>query len=317
MSDVRAISNRRYLSGVAYTTGARRTLDALVSQGVLEPATCGALQAAGVHHFLEDRRTSDEMWTAAARECLRAHGIAGEAVDAVVILGFEWESRAAFRGLAAAGCRRALMLTLSLQDCGGISPALRVASALIDGSTVTTVMVVACARCRQTTERIDPRLKVAFGDGAAACLVSAQTAAFEILSSCSLTDTSLAANWRSTGDVAHALPGSIDLMRSVVDAACRLAQTDLPEIRTAFCSSPNRELLLFMCRAIRLPVTSIYDQTLVDHGHVFCCDSLIGLCDYMQRHMPRSGDRFLLYSWAPLGVGATVLRYAPPPGLAS
>jgi 3-oxoacyl-[acyl-carrier-protein] synthase III len=312
MTEVCARSTRRYLSAVTYTTGTRRPLDALVSEGVLEPSTCGALHAAGVRHFLEDTRPSEEMWTAAAEGCLRAHGVAGEDVDATVIVCFESESRAAFRGLAAAGCRRALMLTISLQDCGGISAALRVASALIDGITVNTVLVVACARCRCARDRIEPRLKIVLGDGAVACLVSADTGAFEILSSYSLTQMSQAAVWGSGTGAAPSLAASVDLMRTVVGAACRLANTDLSGISVAFCSSPNRELLLFMCHAIRLPVDKIYEQTLIDHGHVFCCDSLIGLQDYTERQKPPSGERFLLYSWAPLGVGATVLQYGAP-----
>jgi len=306
-----ATGDQCYLSAVTYTTGTRRTLDALVSEGVLDPSTREALHAAGVRHFLEDERTSDEMWTAAAEGCLRARGIPGQEVDAVVIVGFESESAAAYRSLARAQCGRALMLTLGLQDCGGMSVALRVAAGLIDGTTIKTVMVIACARCRQTTERFNRHLKIAFGDGAAACIVSAHTGAFEILSSYSMTDPSMAANWYSGEGRAQDLPASVALMRSVVDAACRLASIDLAEIRVAFCSSPNRELVHFMRRAIKLEAARAYD-TLADHGHVFSCDSLIGLCDYIDRQRPRSGDRFLLYSWAPLGVGATVLRYATP-----
>ena len=134
------------------------------------------------------------------------------------------------------------------------------------------------------------------------CLVGGGS--FQVLASEALTTPSLAS-----------LPfGDATLMTLAYKELCNMASSILAkthvapaQLRGVFGSNINCGSLELIGEAAGVNQGTVYKDDLSKYGHVFACDNLIGLANFCAHQKVRLGEHFLLLSWSPYVVGASVL----------
>jgi len=298
-------ATRSYLSGVAYSTGQPIAIDSLF--GPADPQPPIPWSDLGFHAFCEDPRPIPEMWMATVAETFRRTARLPDVIDAVVGVSSPAHADVLFDALHSLGIRRAFVLGLTLQECSGASSAIRVATDLIGTGRHRHVLVVQCGKWDRPEHRVDTRRGLVFSDGAASCIVSSAAGAFEILASDVLAETGLTG--RSVGRSVNEALNAIKLLRRVIGGALEAANVSIDAVRAVFSTAGNAELLMLAGTAAGLPTTRMYRGGLARRGHVFGCDGLIDLRDFVDERQLDAGDCVLLCSWSSHVVGATVLRY--------
>jgi hypothetical protein len=187
--------------------------------------------------------------------------------------------------------------------------ALRLATDLVAGDGRSErVLVLLYGKVLPGEGRIGWHGETVFSDAAAACVVSrASTDGFEVLASEVLTSPKLL--WlRDVGAHKQYLEQCLASLGTVTRNAMRRAGIVLDDVECAFATNGSRSYHNIIASAVGLPVKRVYASDLPLFGHLFSCDGFVGLTNYMSANECSSGACYLLVSWSPYVVAASVLR---------
>ena len=224
-----------YLSHVAYSVGAARSIDRLEEDEGLPPELLAAFHQRGLEEYRHNERSLADMCVASAVETLDSAGIGADAVDSILVVSSNADAMvedddetALFAALHGAGFTRGRVIGLTLQACSAFADAMRVAGAIAASNDGRPVLVVVFGQ-KQKTSRLGPQENLVFSDGAASCLVTADGGTFEFLAGESITNTELATMGRG-GNIAQFQGGLMEL-RDVAHRVCEKAGVRVDDMR--------------------------------------------------------------------------------------
>jgi 3-oxoacyl-[acyl-carrier-protein] synthase III len=307
------VGSERFLSHIAYSVGAARPIDSLRETDGLSSEILMAFRQRGLRDFRDDTRSVADMCVASALETLRDAKMSPSQLDSIVVASSNADAvtedddeTALFAALHSVGFERGRILGLTLQACSACGDALRVAGGLVGNGGVERPVLVILFGQKRKTSRLGPQTNLVFSDGAASCLVSAHQGTFEICASESVTNTYLAGMGRA-GNIAQFQGGLMEL-RDISRRVCEISSVCMGEIRALLGTNAGIGHLQLMAQAVGIAGDRIYLEDIPRFSHVHSCDNLISLRHYAEKHTLTPGDLFLLLSWSPHVVSATVLR---------
>ena len=198
---------------------------------------------------------------------------------------------------------------VGLQSCSGFPTALGIArQALSETEPNRHVLVLMSGRVMPDVNRVNVHAATIFSDGVAACVVSREPAAFELLAVRSHT------NLRTARiDPAGEKPG-MSLLRSYGDlklmaarlyADCNLSSRD---IEILLCTNGSLAYTALAAAAAGVPKERAYDEDIPRFGHVHSCDNIISLLTYGQENGHKQGAVYLLIGLSRYVFSGAVLR---------
>ena len=193
----------------------------------------------------------------------------------------------------ALGIEHALAFTVTHQSCAGGLLAIDMAGRLLasDAGGTEPLALILCGEKAFTREAQIFADTTVFGEGAAACLVSAAGARDRMLA--------YASNVRGEFDSATGAndvrlqreyrPSLAEVMRQAIDKA-GLA---LGDIRVVLPHNVNVVTWQRMCTLLKFPVDRVMLDNIPRSGHVFCADVFANYVTACERGLLRPGDRYL------------------------
>lgn len=194
----------------------------------------------------------------------------------------------------ALGLEHALAFTVTHQSCAGGLLAIDLAGRLLApdaGGSQEPLALILCGEKAFTREAQIFADTTVFGEGAAACLVSAFGARDRLLA--------YASNVRGEFDSATGAndarlqreyrPSLAEVMRQALDEA-GLA---LRDIRVVLPHNVNVVTWQRMCTLLKFPLDRVVLDNIASSGHVFCADVFANYMTACQRGLLRPGDRYL------------------------
>lgn len=202
------------------------------------------------------------------------------------------------------GLRKAISFTVTHHACATSLLAVDMAGRLLrmDGDPDALALVVAGETVFTADLELAPESRV-FGEGAGACLVSANGSRDRVLSYVSL----------QRGDLDHWLTPDSDaakrfakeyreLVADVITAAVHRAGLHLEEIDLILPHNVNIVSWQRVCRLLGYPVGRVLLDNVPLVGHTFAADAFINYRSALERNLLNPGDRYLV---AAAGFGAT------------
>lgn len=303
--------SNRFISGLAYSVGRIKPIDALAGVESVSIDLLNTLKSRGLKHFCEDNRTIPEMCMASAQQTLEETNLTPAQIDAVVFtssnsdgLVADDDETALFTALHAAGFIKTRIIGLTLQACSACGEALQIACDLINDPTKKALVIVFG---KKKANRLGPQANTIFSDGAASCIISADSGDFEICAIESMINTYLGSMGR-TGNVAQTHGGLLDL-RELSKRVCEKSGVKPKAMRAFFGTNASLGHLNFMAQAAGMPLDKIYEDDVAEYGHLHSCDNLISLKNYSAKHPLVPNDHVMLTAWSSHVVSAAVLRY--------
>lgn len=301
---------RAKIFAITYGVGRVRPIDDLLGDQV-DALAIRSLRRRGLENFCVDKRSISEMCTSVARDSLNKAHLDASSIDAVVYAGSnpEWEIEDESRFLNAfyeAGFSSARFIGLTMQGCSGSATALRIGSDFIhDGREIENVLVILAGRTRDGKSRLGAHGSTVFSDGAASCVISAEGGSLEFVASASLTNVSLV---QSTDLQQHFLSGMASLEKAS-QSVLSAGGIGSHEVTALFGMNGSSVYLDLMAEATGIAPDRVVRGDLPRYGHVYSCDNLIGLKNYLDEKGASHGDYYLLCSWSQYVCGAVLLRY--------
>jgi 3-oxoacyl-[acyl-carrier-protein] synthase III len=260
----------RFLSGLAYSVGNIRPIDALAGVDSANVELLNTLKSRGLKNYCEDTRTIPEMCMASAMQTLQLTNLTPAQIHAVVFtssnsdgLVADDDETALFAALHAAGFAKTRIIGLTLQACSACGEALQIACDLINDPAKKALVIVFG---KKKANRLGPQANTIFSDGAASCIVSSGSGEFEI---------------------------------------CAIEKA----MRAFFGTNASLGHLNFMAQAAGMPLDKVYEDDVAAYGHLHSCDNLISLKNYSTKHPLAPNDHVMLTAWSSHVVSAAVLRY--------
>jgi 3-oxoacyl-[acyl-carrier-protein] synthase III len=301
----------RFLSGLAYSVGRIKPIDALAGVESISVELLNTLKSRGLKNFCEDSRTIPEMCLASALQTLQATNLTPAQIHAVVFtssnsdgLVADDDETALFTALHSAGFIKTRIIGLTLQACSACGEALQIACDLINDPAKKALVIVFG---KKKTNRVGPQANTVFSDGAASCIVSADSGDFQICAIESMINTYLGSMGRS-GNVAQTHGGLLDL-RDLSRKVCEKSGVQAKTIRAFFGTNASLGHLNFMAQAAGMPLNKVYEDDVAEYGHLHSCDNLISLKNYSAKHKLAPNDHVMLTAWSSHVLSAAVLRY--------
>jgi 3-oxoacyl-[acyl-carrier-protein] synthase III len=301
----------RFLSGLAYSVGNIRPIDALAGVDSANVELLNTLKSRGLKNYCEDTRTIPEMCMASAMQTLQLTNLTPAQIHAVVFtssnsdgLVADDDETALFAALHAAGFAKTRIIGLTLQACSACGEALQIACDLINDPAKKALVIVFG---KKKANRLGPRANTIFSDGAASCIVSSGSGEFEICAIESMINTQLGSMGRS-GNVAQTHGGLLDL-RDLSRKVCAKSGVQAKAMRAFFGTNASLGHLNFMAQAAGMPLDKVYEDDVAAYGHLHSCDNLISLKNYSTKHPLAPNDHVMLTAWSSHVVSAAVLRY--------
>jgi 3-oxoacyl-[acyl-carrier-protein] synthase III len=302
---------KRFLSGLAYSVGSIKPIDALAGMENVSSELLATLRSRGLKNFCEDNRTIPEMCLASALQTLQATNLTPAQIHAVVFtssnsdgLVADDDETALFTALHGAGFLKTRIIGLTLQACSACGEALQIACDLINDPAKKALVIVFG---KKKANRLGPQSNTIFSDGAASCIVSADTGDFEICAIESMINTYLGSMGR-TGNIAQTQGGLLDL-RELSKKVCERSGIKAKSMRAFFGTNASLGHLNFMAQAAGMPMEKVYQDDVAQYGHLHSCDNLISLKNYSAKHTLAPNDHLMITAWSSHVVSAAVLRY--------
>ncbi len=304
----------RFLSGLAYSVGRIKSIDALAGMESASTELLDTLKSRGLKNFCEDNRTIPEMCLASALQTLQETNLTPSQIHAVVFtssnsdgLVADDDETALFTALHGAGFTKTRIIGLTLQACSACGEALQIACDLINDPAKKALVIVFG---KKKTNRLGPQANTIFSDGAASCIISSDSGEFEICAIESMINTYLGSMGR-TGNVAQTHGGLLDL-RELSKRVCEKSGVKPKTMRAFFGTNASLGHLNFMAQAAGMPLDKIYEDDVAEYGHLHSCDNLISLKNYSAKHALTPNDHVMLTAWSSHVVSAAILRYVGP-----
>ncbi len=304
----------RFLSGLAYSVGRIKSIDALAGMESASTELLDTLKSRGLKNFCEDNRTIPEMCLASALQTLQETNLTPSQIHAVVFtssnsdgLVADDDETALFTALHGAGFTKTRIIGLTLQACSACGEALQIACDLINDPAKKALVIVFG---KKKTNRLGPQANTIFSDGAASCIISSDSGEFEICAIESMINTYLGSMGR-TGNVAQTHGGLLDL-RELSKRVCEKSGVKPKTMRAFFGTNASLGHLNFMAQAAGMPLDKIYEDDVAEYGHLHSCDNLISLKNYSAKHALAPNDHVMLTAWSSHVVSAAILRYVGP-----
>ncbi len=302
---------KHFVSGLAYSVGQLTPIDALAGVDGVSVDLVKTLKSRGLRQFCEDSRTIPEMCLASALQTLEATHLSPAQIYAVVFtssnsdgLVTDDDETALFAALHTAGFVKTRIIGLTLQACSACGEAFQIARDLSNDPARKALVIVFG---KKRSNRVGPQANTVFSDGAASCIVSAESGHFEMCASESMIDTYLGSMGR-TGNVNQTYGGLLDL-RELSKRVCEKSGVQAKAMRAFFGTNASLEHLNFMAQAAGVPLDKVYDDDVAEYGHLHSCDNLISLKNYSTKHTLAPNDHLMLTGWSSHVVSASVLRY--------
>lgn len=303
-----------YLSAAAYSVGNICQISELRQRENVDDDVIASLEKNGLAQFCEDDRTTAQMCLASVKETLERADLQPADIDAIVFGASiaDWNLEEEFSFLSAlhdAGFRKSRIIGVSMQACSVISSTLQLAGDLVTSERGQKRVLVIVFGRNTVGSRVAPQSTTLFSDGAASCLVTKDRGEFAILASESLTDPYVTTMKWTADNFPEYLQSGVTSMREVIGNVYAQAKLTAKDISMAFGTNGSYMYLSMIGLAAGLPAPKVRKVTVSKYAHVFGCDNLVTLRDHIDDTAISPGTNFLLVSWAPYVVGASVLRY--------
>ena len=303
------------ISGLAYSVGAVRSIDELGAVDRIDDSTIQSLRSRGLQNFCVDRRSLPEMCVGVALDSLEKTSLNASAIGAIVFASSNpgWTAEDELNLLRVfdqVGFSRARIIGLSMQGCSGCASALRVASDLIKSTgRVETVLVILVGRTTEGASRLGPHQATVFSDGAASCIMSVNFGALEFIASETMTDISLVRPTVTPLGVQRHLWAGLIGLKEVSEFVLNTAGIQPREVTALFGMNGSAVYLDVIAEATGIPPERVFRDDVAKYGHVYSCDNLISLTNYLDEREAVDGEYYLLCSWSPYVRGAVILRH--------
>lgn len=202
------------------------------------------------------------------------------------------------------GLGHAASFTLTHHACATGLLAVDIAGRLLagDGEPGALALVLTGEKAFTRDAQFVPGISV-FGEGAAACLVSANGRGNRVLAYTSLVRGEFDGRLDELPEMADRYEKEYpELLAEVIQAAVSRACLTLGDISLILPHNVNVMSWQRLCRRIGFPAGKVMLENVPVTGHVFCADPFINYLTAVQRGLLRPGDRFL---FAAAGLGAT------------
>lgn len=282
----------------------------------------------------EDEYTSD-MGYHAALEALQTASIEPAAVDLIIVATLTPDHvfpSTACLIQARLGASRAAALDIQAA-CSGYIYGLSMAKAYIESGLYKNVLVIASEKLSSIVNYKDRNTCILFGDGASACVVSAQGAGLEVL------DINLGADGEQSALLILPAGGSKHpATQATVEAGMHFLKMEGNEVfkhavrRMEMASNrclthtglsggdikwyvphqANMRIIEAIAKRFEVPMEQVY-RTIHKYGNTSASSLGIALHELLSEHPPHSGDNYLLTAFgAGLTWGAAILTYRGP-----
>jgi len=202
------------------------------------------------------------------------------------------------------GLRHAVSFTVTHNACASGLLALHLAGRLLaqEADPGALVLVLAGEKAFTRDARLVPAMSV-FGEGSAACLVSAEGERDRVLSYASLTRGEFDGRLDELPELAARFEREYpELLAAALYEAVKDAGLTLDDIALILPHNVNTMSWQRLCRKIDFPVAKVLLANTPLTGHVFCADPFLNYRMAMTGGLLRPGDR---YMFAGAGLGAT------------
>ncbi|VBA62413.1 3-oxoacyl-[acyl-carrier-protein] synthase III C-terminal domain-containing protein [Mycobacterium attenuatum] len=276
------MSASTHLHGLAYTLGAKETVDTLEPLREDEQLL-RQVHDVGLRYYHRSDSTPIDLAAEVITQTIAQSPITADEVDVLIfasasVAGGAFDAARVMSMLDNTGLTRATPIGISLSDCGNFGSAMRAAHSLIMGSGARNVLVVTSDVCRDPRSRILTDTLSILSDGAASCLLSAEhPSRLELLATAGRTNQKV-----RTADLSDM---SLLIRRGlvkVVSDLLRRSDAELADVGKLMANNVNAEAVRFMTVALGLGPDRAYLENVADFGHVHSADILINLLTYLE-----------------------------------
>lgn len=246
----------------------------------------------GCRYFYEARQPLEELISATMLRTLGDAALDAGDIDAFVFASARHtpESLDRFfvqRLLQQHGLKRAIPLSVSLQECLSMLTAIDVASRSLRDEDMGNALVVCFDVTSSDEDRVAPY--GVLSDAASSCILSKGDGGLQVLGYASGYD------WQgATGTDDFNV--RTQLGQSVLKKSLQRAGLQLHQVSRVF--STNFFEPISKVYAAALSLKQVYTRTAA-YGHCACSDPIINMLDYLQSNPAASGEHFMLQSYAP------------------
>jgi 3-oxoacyl-[acyl-carrier-protein] synthase III len=305
---------RAYISGMAYRVGRRADIADLFGASSGSAPSLDFYLSRGLKNYCIQEETTGDLYRPVIESALEDAGVGAGDIGAVIFntATSPWTSAEElhlFAALADAGMGDVPLIGIGLQSCSACPSALGIArQTLIDEEFNGHVLVLISGRVMPGESRMDAHAATIFSDGVAACIVSREPGAYELLAVRSHTNLKTARI-----NPAGEKPG-MSLVRSYNDlklvatrlyADCGLSSRD---IEVLFCTNGSFAYTALVAAAAGLPQERVYNDDIARFGHVHSCDNIISLVTYGEQIGHKQSAAYLLIGLSRYVFSGAILR---------
>lgn len=247
----------------------------------------------GCHYFYEARQPLEDMISATMSRTLAHAEIEASEVDAFVFASARHTPESMDRAfvqrlLQRHDLKRAMPLSVSLQECLSMLTAIDVATRSLQDEDMRNALVVCFDLTTSDDERVAPY--GVLSDAASSCILSKGDGGLQVLGYASGYD------WQgATGTDDFNV--RTQLGQSVLKKSLQRAGLQQQQLSKVF--STNFFEPISKVYAAALSLKQVYTRTAASYGHCACSDPIINMLDYLQSNPAASGEHFMLQSYAP------------------
>lgn len=303
---------RVYISHPTFFVGSERDVEDLWAMGHLDAAAQRTLYACGVRKYCASSISLVDMLRRAALECLTKTAGLAPHIDAVLVATVnsmnEQEEFALKNALHDLGLKCNIFLSIQWLHCSAFSKTVDIAELMIRFQERRSVLVILGGKVANDRERFVPASGILEGDGAAAFIVSRHLKGARLMAT--ETQTSFEAPLPTLPDTS-ALRGakSFGALRALARGILDRSNISTSEIGAVVCTYGSNVYLELAAGAIGVSDDKIVRAPLERYGHVFSCDSIIGIATYEEERLLQERGYLLVIGWSQHIRGATLLKW--------
>jgi 3-oxoacyl-[acyl-carrier-protein] synthase-3 len=258
----------------------------------------------GCEHFHQSDKSPIQMLGGAIKEAVENASLQAGEIDQLIIASANLQpllgdSQQVAQLLVQNGLVNAIPMAITGQECTGLLSAIEMARMIIMQGQRRRVLVVSFDKLDDGASRVKPF--GVFSDAAFACVISDEVGQLEILN----------ANNRFNFDAMQQTDNAANRKAFAIEATqdvLATAKIQLSDIAKVFSTNFYQPIASFNAAALGLSKTQLSTQTSKEHGHCVCGDPILNLSDHLSRCDSKTGEHYLLQSYAPGFLASVLLR---------
>jgi 3-oxoacyl-[acyl-carrier-protein] synthase III len=301
-----------FIQGPAFSAGQPQPLEYFLESGVLTRSSYEDCCDRNVTAICVDNRPLSQTCAAAITQTLRSAGLHAKEVDCVIVVlstptrpGCQEEYDLIDLHRIGLHCK---VVTLDIHDCTAVSVGVKVAIEHIQRDAMKNILLLLVGHTPTGMNRHSSQLGTIFGDGAATCIISAARSGFEVAAVGTYGNPNIPSAAKSKDGYGEQLLQSFEKLRELVRLTLEQANSAPDAVRAVFGTHGGQIYFELMAEAADLSYEKVYSRAMQGYGHIYSCDNIIALADFLNHHGPCDDRVFCLIGWGPRGAGVVILR---------